>query len=195
MLAYPNYSLPFDVYTDASTRQLGVIITQQGRPIAFFSRKLTETQTRYSVTELELLSIVETLKEFKGMLWGQNITVYMDHKNLIRDALGLCSDRVYRWRLLLEEYGTKFVYIEGIYNTVADAISHLEYDPDKKTMSLGTHECYCHIATLVSHYMNEERVIKTNYSVSQERGQFYNLDRYGNQDSDSTEIETSIVMR
>ncbi len=38
-------------------------------------------------------------------------------------------DRVYRWRLLLEEYGPNIVYIKGIHNTVADAISRLEYDP------------------------------------------------------------------
>jgi hypothetical protein len=47
----------------------------------------------------------------------------------MRDALGLTSDRVYRWRLLLEEYGPKIVYIKGIHNTVADAVSRLEYDP------------------------------------------------------------------
>ena len=86
-------------------------------------------QRKYSVTEIKLLAIVETLKEFKGMLWGQPVKVYTDHKNLIRDALGLTSDRVYRWRLLLEEYGPEIVYIKGIHNTVADAISRLEYDP------------------------------------------------------------------
>ena len=48
---------------------------------------------------------METLKEFKGMLWGQKIRVYTDHQNLVRDALGLTSDRVYRWHLVLEEYG------------------------------------------------------------------------------------------
>ena len=89
------------MYTDASALQLGAVIVQDGRPIAFFSRKLSETQKKYSVTELELLSIVECLKEFKGMLWGQKIIVYTDHKNLIQDALGLTSDRVYCLRLLL----------------------------------------------------------------------------------------------
>jgi hypothetical protein len=64
------------------------------------------------------------------MLWSQSIKVYTDHANLIRDALGMTSDRVYRWRLLLEEYGPEFVYIKGIHNTVADTISQLEYDPD-----------------------------------------------------------------
>ncbi len=87
------------------------------------------TQHKYSVTGIELLAIVETLKEFKGMLWGQKIKVLIDHANLMRDALGLTSDRVYQWRLLLEEYGPKIVYIKGIHNTVADAVLRLEYDP------------------------------------------------------------------
>ena len=96
MLAYPTYSELFEIYTDASSLQLGAVITQRGRPLAFFSRKLSDTQRKYPVTELELLSIVECLKEFRGMLWGQRIKVYTDHKNLVRDALGLTSDRIYR---------------------------------------------------------------------------------------------------
>jgi hypothetical protein len=113
---------PFEIYTDASSTQLGAVITQDNRPIAFFSRKLSKTQQKYSVTEMELLVIVETLKEFKGMLWGQDIKVYTDHKNLTRDALGLTSDRVYRWWLLFVEYAPEIIHIKGIHNTVADAI-------------------------------------------------------------------------
>jgi TusA-related sulfurtransferase len=75
------------------------------------------------VTEQELLAIVKTLKEFKGMLWGQQITVYTDHKNLMQDALGLTSDRMYCWRLFIEECGPTIMYIKGIHNTVEDAIS------------------------------------------------------------------------
>ncbi len=71
VLAYPDFTKPFEIYTDASTMQLGAVIAQNNRPIAFFSRKLSKTQTKYSVTEIELLAIVETLKEFRGMLWGQ----------------------------------------------------------------------------------------------------------------------------
>jgi hypothetical protein len=61
---------PFEIYTNASSTQLGAVITQDNRPIAFFSRKLSKMHQKYSVTEIELLAIVETLKELKGMLWG-----------------------------------------------------------------------------------------------------------------------------
>jgi hypothetical protein len=57
------------------------------------------------------------------MLWGQTIKVYTDHKKLSQDALDLTSDRVYHWRLLLEEFAPEIVYIKRINNTVADAIS------------------------------------------------------------------------
>ncbi len=54
------------------SKQLVAVITQGSKLIAIFSRKLTEMQQHYSVTKIELLAILETLKEFKGMLWGQN---------------------------------------------------------------------------------------------------------------------------
>ncbi len=64
VLAYPDFTKPFEIYTDASAMQLGTVITQGNRPIAFFSRKLSVMQAKYSVTKIEVLAIVETLKEF-----------------------------------------------------------------------------------------------------------------------------------
>jgi hypothetical protein len=123
VLAFPDFTKPFEIYTDTSTTRLGAVISQGNRPIAFFSRKLYEMQSKYSVTEIKLLAIVKTLKEFRGMLWGQTIKVYTDHKNLTRDALGLTSDRVYHWQLLLEKFASEIVNIKGIHNLVTDAIS------------------------------------------------------------------------
>jgi hypothetical protein len=123
VLAYPDFLKPFEIYTNASTKQLGAVITQKNRPIAFFSWKLSGVQSKYTVTKLELLAIVETLKEFNGMLWGQQRNVYTNHKNLTRGGLGLTSNRVTRWRILLEEYAPEIIYIKGIHNTVTDAIS------------------------------------------------------------------------
>jgi len=62
----------------------------------FFSWKLSTVQSKYTITKLELLAIVKTLTEFNGMLWGQQINVYTDHKNLTQDGLGLTSDGVTR---------------------------------------------------------------------------------------------------
>ncbi len=109
VLAYPDYSKVFEIYTDASSKQLGVVITQENRPIAFFSWILSTTQRKYIFIKIELLAIVKTLKEFEGMLWGQSIKEYTDHANLIRDALGMTSDWVYQWRLLVEEYRPKII--------------------------------------------------------------------------------------
>ncbi len=71
------------------------------------------------------------------MLWGQTIKVYTDHKKLTCDTLGLTSDRVYRWQLLLEKFAPEIVYMKGIHNSVTDAISWLDYnlevDPASKS--------------------------------------------------------------
>ena len=128
LLAYPNFKLPFAIHTDASHTQLGAVISQGNKPIAFYSRKLNPAQTRYTTTERELLSIVETLKEFCNILLGQRITVYADHKNLTHKNFN--TERVLRWRLLLEEFNPEIVYIKGKHNVVADALSRLDLTPN-----------------------------------------------------------------
>ena len=130
LLAYPNYDKPFQIFTDASKVQLGAVICQENKPIAFFSKKLNSAQTRYTTTERELLAIVETLKEFRNMLLGYEIIIYTDHQNLTYKNFN--TNRVLRWRLILEEYGPKFIYLPGKKNIVADALSRLELDDSKQ---------------------------------------------------------------
>ena len=123
LLAFLDFNKEFEIHTDASKLQLGSIISQQGKPIEFYSRKLNPAQTRYTTTEKELLSIVETFKEFRNILLGQKIVVHTDHKNLIHNSH--TSDRVMRWRLYLEEYSPELRYIKGEDNDAADALSRL----------------------------------------------------------------------
>jgi hypothetical protein len=120
ILAYPNFEIPFKIHTDASAYQLGACILQNGKPIAFYSRKLTPAQTWYTTTEQELLSIVETLKEFRTILLGQQLIVHTDHENLTYKHFN--SDRVMRWRLFIEEYSPNLRYIKGTKNIAADAL-------------------------------------------------------------------------
>jgi hypothetical protein len=121
LLAFPDFEKEFHVYTDASNKQLGAVIMQEGKPLAFYSRKLSSAQTCYTTGEQELLSIVETLKEFRDILLGQKVIVYTDHLNILYGKLS--NDRITRWRLLLEEYGPKYIHIARKNNIVADALS------------------------------------------------------------------------
>ena len=81
LLAYPYLNKHFDIHTDASGFQIGSVISQEIKTISFYSHKLTETQTRYTVTEKEFLSKVETLKEFYTILLGQQLKIFTDHNN------------------------------------------------------------------------------------------------------------------
>jgi hypothetical protein len=125
MLTYPNFDEPFVVHTDASNKQIGGVITQNNKPLGFFSKKLTEVQKRYPVTEQELLAITEMLKYFRHMLLGHRILIKTDHKNLVHPNSHHASDRVLRQRLLIEEYGAELEYIKGETNTRADALSRV----------------------------------------------------------------------
>ena len=131
LLAFPDFSKPFEIYTDASKYQLGAAITQNQRPIAYYSRKLNSAQLNYTTTERELLAIVETLKEFRNILLGQQIIVYTDHKNLTYKVFN--TERVMRWRLIIEEYGPELHYLKGEKNVVADALSRLQLEPPLST--------------------------------------------------------------
>jgi len=109
LLAHPNFNEPFQIHTNASHYQLGAAASQEGKPIAFCSRELNPAQTRCTTTERELLSTVETLKEHRNMLLGQQIEVFTDHKNLVHKHFN--TERVMRWRLLLEEFGPKLTRV------------------------------------------------------------------------------------
>jgi len=124
LFAYPNFNKPFQIHTADSHYQLGAVVSQEGKPIAFYSRKLNPVQTRCTTTERELPSIVETLKEYRNILLGQQIEVITDHKNLVYKHFNM--ERVVHWRLLLEEFGPKLTYVKGVNNIVADVLSRLK---------------------------------------------------------------------
>ena len=87
--------------------------------------------------ELELLSIMETLKDFRKYYWDKKIKAHTDHENLTYKDFN--SDRVMRWRLYIEEYSPDLQYIKGTHNVVADGLSHLEIE---ETRFQDTHEYF-----------------------------------------------------
>ena len=73
---------------------------------------------------------IKKIKEFRNILLGQRIKVFTDHKNLVHESELKTSQRVMRWRLLLEGYGPEIEYIKGPKNVVADALSRLPKQGD-----------------------------------------------------------------
>ena len=79
--------------------------------------------------------MVSTLKEFRNILLGHQITVYTDHKNIIYKNLN--TEHVMRWRLILEEFGPELKYIKGGNNVVADALSRLEMSDNQDILNIS----------------------------------------------------------
>ena len=128
-LAFPDFTKPFHLYTDASDVQLrATLVVQDGRPLGFYTRKLSDTQINYTVGEKDLLGIVEGLKAFAGVIRGQDLMVHTNYLNILYNKLP--SQRMIRWQLLLERYHPKVVHIKGVDNDAADALSRL-YLTDK----------------------------------------------------------------
>ena len=94
ILTYPDLSKKFTIHKETLDVQLDAVIMQEGKPLAFYSRKGSKVKMNYTTTEKELLSIVETLKEFRKILLGQEIEVFTDHKNLTYETIESESQHV-----------------------------------------------------------------------------------------------------
>ena len=82
LLRYYGRTKPVVVQADASQRGLGTCLLQEGQPIAFASKSLTDTETRYTNIERELLAIVFTCQWFSTYVLGRPFTLESDHKPL-----------------------------------------------------------------------------------------------------------------
>ncbi|GMF42177.1 unnamed protein product [Phytophthora fragariaefolia] len=126
LLSFPEFEQPFHIYADASGTQPGGINIQGSKILACYSRSLNMHQDNYTTREMELLSIVVLLWDYRTMLLGFRVVIYTDPKNMIYPTE--TSLRVKRWKLLLSEYRLSIQYIKGVKNIGADAFSRMRFD-------------------------------------------------------------------
>ncbi|KAJ9528913.1 hypothetical protein QJQ45_000477 [Haematococcus lacustris] len=124
VLALPDFTKPFVVCTDASLVGTGAVLLQEGRPIAYTSKKLSPPETRYSTGDQELLAIIRAVREWRCYLDGAvDVTIQTDHNPLIYlQTQPNLSRRQVRWMEELSRYKYEIKYIPGATN-VADPIS------------------------------------------------------------------------
>ena len=138
-LKYYNRNKPVTLQCDASLKGLGACIIQDGRPIAFASKSLTDTETRYANIERELLAIVFGCKKFHTYLYSRSFMVETDHKPLEMISLkNLISAPVHLQRMLLclQQYDMVITYWPGKEMLLADALSHLPSQANNSEIKL-----------------------------------------------------------
>jgi transposase InsO family protein len=130
-LAHPDYERPFLLYTDASNTGLGAVLAQndlQGKehPIVYLSRTLTAPEANYTITELECLAIVWSVRKLHAYLDGVKFTLITDHSALqwLFDFKG-SNRRLVRWSMELQPYRDWMTikYREGRIHLNADPLS------------------------------------------------------------------------
>ena len=80
---YPDQTIIFKLHTDASDKHLSDVVSQDNKYNGFLLRILSKAQCTYTTTEEELLSIIDFLKQFWGILFFYEINVLSDHKNMV----------------------------------------------------------------------------------------------------------------
>lgn len=130
ILAFPDFKLPFTLFTDASNHGIGSVLSQfqNGKEvvICYYSRTLNTAERNYSTTERECLAIVDSVKNFRYYLIGRRFEVVVDHHSLRwLKTVSDNSQRLARWSLQLQEFDYDVTYRPGKQHSNSDALSRL----------------------------------------------------------------------
>lgn len=137
ILANPDFSKAFIIETDSSDLAVGSVLTQiqdgERKCIAYFSKKLSSTQKKYSATERECLAVLLSIENFRHFVEGSRFIVQTDAMSLTflqTMSIESKSPRIARWALKLSKYDLVLQYKKGSENISADALSRSVFKID-----------------------------------------------------------------
>ncbi|XP_065859834.1 uncharacterized protein [Euphorbia lathyris] len=124
VLALPNFDKSFEIECDASGVGIGAVLMQEGRPIAFFSEKLSGATLNYPTYDKELYALVRALQMWQHYLWPKEFVIHTDHESLkhLKGQQKL-NRRHAKWVEFIETFPYVIKYKQGKENVVADALS------------------------------------------------------------------------
>lgn len=173
MLAYPLPTVPISLYADASNTCIGAVLQQfaegNWKPLAYFSKKLTGAQMKYSTYDKELLAVYLSVQHFRYLHEGRELIVFTDHKPLTYAFSKINSDnnkeipRRTRQLLFISEFTTDIRHVQGKDNVVADALSRIE-TVDCQNIAIDY--------TLISKAQENDSELKTLLQNSHDKMQF-----------------------
>ncbi|CAM1308932.1 Uncharacterised protein r2_g1910 [Pycnogonum litorale] len=123
-----NFEMPFTLETDASNTAIAATLSQNTRPVAFFSRTLTKSEQKsFHIIEKEAYSIIESIRKWRHLL-VKHFTIVTDQRSVSfmfdRKAVSrIKNDKILRWRIELAQYSYSVSYRPGKENLSADALS------------------------------------------------------------------------
>ncbi|XP_066333787.1 uncharacterized protein [Miscanthus floridulus] len=124
LLQLPDFNKTFELECDASGIGLGGVLLQEGKPVAYFSEKLSGPSLNYSTYDKELLALVRTLETWQHYLWPKEFVIHSDHESLkhIRSQAKL-NRRHAKWVEFIESFPYVIKHKKGKENIIADALS------------------------------------------------------------------------
>ena len=126
VLAYYQSVEQLEIQCDSSQSGLGAVLIQNGQPIAYSSRALSETESRYAQIEKEMLAVVVAVEKFNDYTFGRRTIVHSDHKpleSILKKPLHRAPKRLQGMILHLQKYNVEVQYQSGKTMLLADALS------------------------------------------------------------------------
>lgn len=123
VLTHPDPNKPYRLETDASDIACGAVLKQNGKIIGLYSYTFKAAEKNYTVVEKETLAILKAMTHFKTIVFNCKTQIFTDNKNILNTKD--LTNRLNRWRIILEEFDYELKHIKGEDNIIADVLSRL----------------------------------------------------------------------